>query len=129
MAVAAYYTLCALYLADLEPMYMFMAFASGDRKITAETMPIAAKAFDHMMLFNWGVNIVFWVVLWSVKFTLLLLFRKLLKDTGKWLYWCWWAVAFFTFCMFWGCFGSQFRSCDSIGQFRELGKKSQDSSK
>ncbi|KAF3388275.1 hypothetical protein DPV78_012285 [Talaromyces pinophilus] len=58
-------------------------------------------------------TIIFWIVLWSVKLSLLFLYRRLfvgLPDQMKW----WWAVLIFTLLMFIGCVISNFTSCSSM---------------
>ncbi|KAE8548912.1 hypothetical protein EYB25_009295 [Talaromyces marneffei] len=58
-------------------------------------------------------TIIFWIVLWSVKLSLLFLYRRLfvgLPDQMKW----WWAVLIFTILMFIGCVISNLTSCSSM---------------
>lgn len=58
-------------------------------------------------------TMIFWVVLWSVKLSLLFLYRRLfvgLPDQMKY----WWAVLIFTVLMFIGCIISNLTSCSSM---------------
>lgn len=76
-----------------------------------------------MMRFNFAVTLFFWTVLWSVKFSLLLFFRRVILHTD-WLK-AWWAICIFTVLTYVGCVISQFMSCDNIHDFTVLGKCSQ----
>lgn len=115
-AVIFYWSLCALYIGDRGPMYRFIAVTSGNAPPSAHT----PADFMGMMRYNFVVTSFFWAVLWSVKLNLLLLFRKLLRDTGKMLWW--WIVFIFTILTFMGCIISEATSCDSYHDFLTLGR-------
>lgn len=114
-AVIFYVSLCGMYIGDSGPMYRFIAVTSGEAPPTARL----SKDFQGMMRYNFAVTSFFWAVLWSVKLNLLLLFRKLLRDTGKMLWW--WIVSVITLLTFIGCIISEATSCDSYHAFVTLG--------
>lgn len=116
LAVALYYTLCGLYVGDSRSMYSFLDYTSGDKPFDTSV----PTAYTHMLRYNFAVTTLFWAVLWAVKLNLLLLFWKLLRDTGK--KWCFWIVTATTFVTFVGCIISQYLSCDSLAEFTVLGR-------
>lgn len=71
------------------------------------------------MQINFAVTIFLWVVLWSVKASLLLFFRRIIKWTN-WMR-AWWIIVAFTSLSFIGCVISQYTSCDSVDEFTVLG--------
>ena len=63
VAVAFYFAICGLYIADLPYLYAFMDVTGGKIAPTA-SLP---TDYAHMMRINFAVTSFFWVVLWSVK--------------------------------------------------------------
>lgn len=115
-AVAFYYALCGIYVADIKPMYSFLDYTSGHKALDS-SVPIA---YTQLLTYNFAVVTLFWAVLWAVKLNLLWLFRKLLRDTGRTVWW--WIVFVFTILTFIGCIISQYESCSSMNAFTELGQ-------
>lgn len=113
--LATYITLCALYLADIPYLYSVMEWLSGHRALSPEVV----ADYTQMMKYNWAVTLFFWAVLWSVKISLLLFFRRVILNTN--FIRAWWVILVFTILTFIGCVISQFTSCDSISDFTKLG--------
>lgn len=116
VGVAIYIAMAALYIADLPYLYTFLDYTSGKVELDAEVV----DAYASMMRFNFAVTSFFWAVLWSVKASLLLFFRRIIKWTD-WMR-AWWIIAIFTVLTFIGCIISEFTSCDSIQDFTMLGE-------
>jgi hypothetical protein len=116
VGVAIYIAMAALYIADLPYLYTFLDYTSGKVELDAEVV----DAYASMMRFNFAVTSFFWAVLWSVKASLLLFFRRIIKWTD-WMR-VWWIIAIFTVLTFIGCIISEFTSCDSIQDFTMLGE-------
>jgi hypothetical protein len=77
--------------------------------------PYASLMSDLVSMLKefFAVQIFFWLTLWAVKFSLLLMFQRL--TTGLPIYErVWWGVVIFTFLSFVGCVVSQFTSCSSM---------------
>ena len=78
IAVAFYFALCGLYIADIPYLYAFLDVTSGKTEAT----PSLPNDFATMMKFNFAVTPFFWVVLWMVKASLLLFFRRVIQLTN-----------------------------------------------
>ena len=120
LGVALYFTLAALYIADLPHLYAFLDYTSGEVAFQPEVL----DQYAAMMKINFAVTSFFWAVLWCVKASLLLFFRRIIKYTN-WMY-AWWIIAAFTTLTFVGCIISQATSCDSVHDFITLGTRSRD---
>ncbi|KAK4496855.1 hypothetical protein PRZ48_011304 [Zasmidium cellare] len=113
--LALYITLCALYMADIPYLYSVMGWLSGHTEFSQKIV----ADYTQMMRFNFAVTMFFWAVLWSVKISLLLFFRRVILNTN--FIRAWWVIMMFTILTFIGCVISQFTSCDSIHDFTRLG--------
>jgi hypothetical protein len=118
--VALYIAMAALYIADLPHLYAFLDYTSGE----VEFQPELLGEYAAMMRINFSVTSFFWAVLWAVKASLLLFFRRIIKYTN-WMR-AWWIIAAFTALTFVGCIISQALSCDSVHDFITLGTRSPD---
>lgn len=116
VGVAIYVAMAVLYIVDLPYLYAFLDYTSGKVELDAEII----DAYASMMKFNFAVTSFFWAVLWSVKASLLLFFRRIIKWTD-WMR-VWWIIVIFTGLTFVGCIISEFTSCDSIQDFTMLGE-------
>ena len=116
VSVVLYITMCALYIVDLPYLYAVLDYTSGQVAITPELPHMYAE----MMKINYAVTPLFWAVLWSVKVSLLLFFRRVIQYTA-WLR-IWWVIFIFTTLTFVGCLVSQLLSCYSLKSFTTLGK-------
>ncbi|CAK4034242.1 Hypothetical predicted protein [Lecanosticta acicola] len=119
VAVALYITMAALYIADLPYLYTVMDWLEGTTP-TVDLRFIAAS-YTQMMKFNWAVTLFYWAVLWSVKLSLLLFFRRVISQIKRWMR-AWWCILAFTLVSFCGCVVSQITSCDTPHDFTVLGK-------
>lgn len=119
LGVALYYALAGLYIADIPYLYTFLGYTSGHASFTSEI----PEAYTHMMMINFAVTPLFWAVLWAVKLSLLLFFRRVVQNTPLMKAWC--VVLAVTILTFIGCLVSQFTSCNSIADFTVLGEKCQ----
>ncbi|KAF2170535.1 hypothetical protein M409DRAFT_64236 [Zasmidium cellare ATCC 36951] len=113
--LALYITLCALYIADIPYLYSVMGWLSGHTQLSQKIV----ADYTQMMRYNYAVTMFFWAVLWSVKISLLLFFRRVILNTN--FIRAWWVILAFTILTFIGCVISQFTSCDSIHDFTRLG--------
>lgn len=113
--LALYITLCALYIADIPYLYSVMEWLSGKTQLS----PKIVADYTQMMKYNYAVTMFFWAVLWCVKISLLLFFRRVILRTN--FIKVWWVILVFTILTFIGCVISQFTSCDSIHDFTRLG--------
>ena len=111
VAVALYTALAALYIIDLPYLYGFLDYTAGIQPFT----PDLPTTLRNIMMINFAVTPLFWVVLWSVKLSLLLFFKRIISRTA--LIGGWWAVLAFTIVTFLGCIVSEFTSCDTIRDF------------
>nr|POF11074.1 hypothetical protein CFP56_75593 [Quercus suber] len=114
VALALYISLAGLYIADIPSMFGFLDFTSGKTpfSVTVE------EDFHQMMMYNFAVTPLYWAVLWAVKISLLLFFRRIVERT-KWMR-VWWSILVVTVLAFAGCLITQFLSCDSIADFTVL---------
>lgn len=116
VALGLYLTLAGLYMADIPYMYAFLDFTSGQTAFSAAT----EHDFYEMMMFNFAVTPMYWAILWAVKISLMLFFRRVVRNTN-WMR-AWWIILVVTCLAFVGCLVSQFLSCDSIADFTVLGE-------
>jgi len=114
-AAVLYWILAALYIVDLPFLYAFLDYASGKVAYSSE-LP---DDYHHMMLISFGVTALLWCVLWTVKISLLLFFRRIILGTD-WMR-AWWCIFGFVVVTFIGCIISELTSCDHISDFTALG--------
>jgi hypothetical protein len=105
--LTCFVTMCSLYLTILAPLYTSQAVAAG-------LIPPPANILDQVRFLMgrfYAIQLLFWLTLWSVKFSLLFMFRRLvigLPTYGK----IWMGIVIFTALAFIGCEISQLLSCD-----------------
>jgi hypothetical protein len=106
-ALTCFITMCSLYLIVLGPLYTSQAVAAG-------TIPAPANILDQVRFLMgrfYAIQLLFWLTLWSVKFSLLWMFRRLvigLPNYGR----IWLGIVVFTALALAGCEISQLLSCD-----------------
>ncbi|OJD19057.1 hypothetical protein AJ78_00929 [Emergomyces pasteurianus Ep9510] len=103
-----------LYLIVLPRLYRLTAFLA-DGKIYDEFMDDAL--FIKKIFFT--TTLLLWVSLWSVKFSLLVLYRRLLSRLKTEIR-LWWAVLIFTVLNLIGCIISNLTSCSSLSAWFSL---------
>lgn len=109
VALVAFISQCALYLAAMPTLYNALAVQAG------QMAPYASLQTDLVAMLKefLAVLIFFWLTLWAVKCSLLLMFKKL--TVGLPLYErAWWAVMGIVILTFIGAVISNFTSCSSM---------------
>jgi hypothetical protein len=88
LAFVFYAAMCALYITVSPYMQRVYGVLNGD------IAPYAAKAEEAMVMSKmiFAAHCMFWATLWSIKFSLLLLYRKLLTGLHKSYTIIWWAI-------------------------------------
>jgi hypothetical protein len=115
VAVGFYWALVSLYIVDLPYLYAFYAFLAGKSSTQADV----ADQYRHMMMISFVVTALLWAVLWSVKISLLLFFRRVIQGT-TWIR-AWWIILGVVVTTFVGFIVSELLSCDTIADFTVLG--------
>jgi hypothetical protein len=116
-AYAAFIGLSAVFLAVMPILYRILAVGAG-------TMPpypglvIEGALFMKLMFSS---SVLYWVVLWSVKLSLLFVFRRLIVLLPRYVK-GWWFVLTFTLLAFVGCFITNITSCSSMKAWFILGE-------
>ena len=95
-------------------MFELALVSDGEMKPTLQFL-VQAPFF---LKSQFAIILLFWTSLWSVKFSILLFYRKLF--TGPSLRW-WWAVIVFTSFAYVGCWITQLLSCKPISSYFTLG--------
>lgn len=118
MALSSFAIMCALYLAAMPTFYNAMAIEAG------LMAPYASLEKDLVALLKefFAVQIFFWLTLWSVKWSLLFMFRRLTEGLPLYTK-IWWGVLAFTVLTFIGAFISEFTSCSSMHAWFTAGKR------
>lgn len=127
MALVCQIVVTGIYLSILENIYFVnrersriaTAVATGDFA-NAKPHPDMKYHAEKMLRGLWPVQYFFWGCLWCVKFSLLLMFKRLTERVPFHLK-LWWGVVVFTSLAFVGCVVSQLCSCSSISKFNKLG--------
>ncbi|KAH8694267.1 hypothetical protein BGW36DRAFT_384622 [Talaromyces proteolyticus] len=108
---ASFIVLCVLYIVVTPPLYRVdTAISTGQLYPTME-----ADAMLMVKIF-FANTMIFWIVLWSVKLSLLFLYRRLFEGLPGQMRW-WWAVFVFTIMTLIGCIISNFTSCASMHEW------------
>ncbi|KAH6872353.1 hypothetical protein BKA58DRAFT_468154 [Alternaria rosae] len=113
VAFAIYVTMCALYIALSPYMQRVYAVSNG------ETPPYSELKHDSMLMAKmvFIAFCMFWAVLWSIKLSLLLLYRRLLNGISpRWTF-VWWCIAGICLGTFVGNYAFYFQSCGTIPGF------------
>lgn len=109
VALSAFVTQFALYLAAIPTLYNALAIAAG-RMAPYASLPMDLVAMLKEFL---AVSIFFWLTLWAVKCSLLLMFKRL--TVGLPMYErAWWCVMVIVILTFIGAVVSNFTSCSSL---------------
>jgi hypothetical protein len=116
LAIAAYISLIGLYFNILDIVYMVMAVAEGRALPTASFLTQG----DHMMRCLFAVQLLFWTTLYSVKFSLLFLCRRLTLGLPRYQM-IWTGVVIFTIFSFLGSIVSELTSCNPLRTYFHLG--------
>jgi uncharacterized membrane protein YhdT len=106
-ALACFVTMCSLYLTILDPLYTSQAVAAG-------LIPAPPNLLDQLRFLMgrfYAIQLLFWVTLWSVKFSLLWMFRRLVIGLPLY-YRTWLGIVVFTALALAGCEISQLLTCD-----------------
>ncbi|KAF1947957.1 hypothetical protein EJ02DRAFT_391409 [Clathrospora elynae] len=113
LAFAFYVIMCALYI-SVSP-YMQRVYAV----INGETPPYATMKEDAVVMTKmiFAAPCMFYLTLWSIKLSLLFLYRKLLIGISKQYIVIWWGIAGFCVLTFGGNYIMYFRSCGTISGF------------
>ncbi|KAG0645203.1 hypothetical protein D0Z07_8938 [Hyphodiscus hymeniophilus] len=105
--LTCFVTMCSLYLTILDPLYNSQAVAAG-------VIPAPPNLLDEIRFLMgrfYAIQLLFWLTLWSVKFSLLWIFRRLV--IGLPLYnRIWLGIVVFTALTLAGCEVSQLLTCD-----------------
>jgi hypothetical protein len=88
-AFACYATMCALYI-SLSPLMQRLYDVSNGR---SPRYPELAAENTRMTKMLFAAFCLFWMTLWSIKFSLLFLYRKLLVGLARRYTIIWWAIA------------------------------------
>lgn len=109
-AFILYIAMTALYIAVTPALYRISDAMAGKIPMYAEMMD------DSLFLVKifFANTMIFWIVLWTVKFSLLALYRRLTIGLHKTYMYVWWGI--FTFCAVTliGCIVSNLTSCSSM---------------
>lgn len=104
--LACFITMCSLYLTVLDPLYDAEAVAAG-------LIPPSFELLDEVRFFMrrlYAIQLLFWLTLWSVKFSLLWMFRGLVKGLPRYNR-VWTGIVVFTAMALVGCEISQLLTC------------------
>lgn len=128
MALVCQIVLTGIYLSILDDIYFvnreqkrIKAALMANDKANANIHPDMQYHAEKMLRGLWPVQYFFWGCLWCVKFSLLLMFKRLTERVPFHLK-MWWGVVVFTGLAFIGCIISQLTSCSSIHKFSKFGK-------
>jgi hypothetical protein len=105
--LACFVTMCSLYLTVLDPLYTSQAVEAG-------TAPAPADLLDQVRFLLtrfYAIQLLFWLTIWSVKFSLLWMFRRLVVGLPKYKG-IWFGIVIFTALALAGCEISQLLSCE-----------------
>ena len=116
LALAFYLTMDGLYLSALPVLYQLLDFADG------VAPPWATMIEDgvYMLKEFFAIDMLFWATLWSVKFSLLFIFRRLTNGLPRYrAYWVF--VMCFTVIVLIGAVISNITACSSMTAWFTLG--------
>jgi hypothetical protein len=109
LALAFYLTMDGLYLSALPVVYRLLDYAAGIEPPWATLVEDDVYAIKEFF----AIDMLFWATLWSVKFSLLFMFRRLTKGLPKYrAYWIF--VMCFTVIMLIGAVISNITACSSM---------------
>ena len=106
-----------------EDFFVVLAWMASivEQTLTLVALPILYGDYRTMSLetADWGIergfiaDIMFYVTLWCIKFSLLFFFRRLTTDLREYNKY-WYAIIIFTFLSFVGCIVGHIEDCESI---------------
>jgi hypothetical protein len=106
LALSCFLTMCGLYLTILGPVYLMEAVGKGLEAPPADFL----DQVRFLMGRFYAIQLLFWITLWSVKLSLLFMFRRLLIGLPIYNR-IWLGIVIFTVLAFVGCEISQLLSC------------------
>lgn len=109
LALAAFIGMVGIYLYCIPILFTTEAIAAG----TQQPYPGLENDLTNMLHGFFAVQMIFWLSLWSVKMSLLFMFRKLTMGLPEYNY-VWLGIMIFTVLSFVGCIISNFTSCSSM---------------
>ncbi|KAF1930601.1 uncharacterized protein M421DRAFT_377665 [Didymella exigua CBS 183.55] len=112
-AFACYAIMCALYIALSPYMQRIYDVANGKRPPYPELQYEIVK----MTKMIFAAPCMFWMTLWSIKFSLLCLYRRLLVGLPRRYRVIWWSIVGVCLVTFAGNYVFYFRSCGTISGF------------
>jgi hypothetical protein len=118
LAVASYIAYCGMAMATLSILTKLSGLLAGDLQTPWPTVQDDLKYLVEMIF---AFQFLFWLTLWSVKFSLLWMFRRLTVDIPR----CnkiWLAILIFTIITLIGCFVSNLTACHSFEAWFTPGK-------
>jgi hypothetical protein len=109
LALAFYLTMAGLYLSALPVVYRLLDYAAG----LEPAWPTLYSDDVYMVEEFFAIDMLFWATLWSVKFSLLFMFRRLTNGLPRYrTYWI--AVMCFTVIVLIGAIISNITACSSM---------------
>jgi hypothetical protein len=119
LALAFYLAMSGLYIHVLPILYFSQAVAAGT---ATPTVDLIERVTDMLKCF-FAIQMLFWLTLYAVKFSLLWMFRRL--AVGLLVYSrIWMCITAFTFLTLVGCIISEVTSCSSMTAYFTPGKVS-----
>jgi hypothetical protein len=116
LALAFYLTMDGLYLSALPVLYRLLDFADGVGPPWATIIEDGV----YMLKEFFAIDMLFWATLWSVKFSLLFIFRRLTNGLPRYrAYWVF--VMCFTVLVLIGAVISNITACSSMTAWFTLG--------
>lgn len=108
-ALVSFAITCSLYLATIPTFFNLMAISKG------RMQPYLSLEHDLVVMLQefFVVQFFFWLTLWTVKWSLLFMFRRLTEGLPEYNK-VWWAVLVFSILTFIGACVSNFTSCSSL---------------
>ena len=109
LAWASFTTMTALYYSTIHEYFYLIGLSMG----LEQPYPGFQKDASVMLQKMFAVQFIYWLSLWSVKWSLLFMFKKLTKGLPGYTY-AWWGILAFTILTLIGNFISNFTSCSSM---------------
>ncbi|KAI9817312.1 MAG: hypothetical protein M1832_004734 [Thelocarpon impressellum] len=103
----------ALYTSIAPVLYRVMAVTSGQQLLTVDFI---TRDIPRYVDFQFASTILFWVVLWAVKFSFLIFYRRFFRDLRSHMI-AWWAVTAFTSLAFIACLVPLLTACGSTAAY------------
>ncbi|KAF2641901.1 hypothetical protein P280DRAFT_548513 [Massarina eburnea CBS 473.64] len=117
LAYALYLGLWAQYIVAVPYLFKLSAVSSGE----IAPYPDVTKDVAYMSKLIWTAQMCFYICLWSVKMSLLSLYRKLITSLEIIYSRIWWGIVIFAALAYIGCIISSVMSCTSLKAFFNAG--------